>query len=121
MPVSANDYLAGYLMALGVMTALKRRSIEGGSWHVRTSLARIAQWIESLGTIDPAKAANVPHPPPAGVISRFSFDTDSPLGVIRSLRPALELSQTPPYWSRPPVPVGYHQPVWPAREVVTVS
>jgi len=25
------------------------------------------------------------------------------------------MSETPPHWARPSVPLGYHQPVWPER------
>ena len=39
-PVSAIDYLTGYLMAFGAMVALARRAREGGSWLVRASLAQ---------------------------------------------------------------------------------
>src|SRR5919106_1271217 len=38
-PVSAIDYLTGYLMAFGAMVALARRAREGGSWLGRISLA----------------------------------------------------------------------------------
>src|SRR5438477_11130070 len=38
-PVSAIDYLTGYLMAFGAMVALARRAREGGGWLVRISLA----------------------------------------------------------------------------------
>jgi hypothetical protein len=37
MPVSAIDYVSGYLMAFGAMVALARRAKQGGSW-VGTSL-----------------------------------------------------------------------------------
>src|SRR5579862_9542530 len=39
-PVSAIDYLTGYLMAFGALVALKRRATGGGSWLVRCSLDR---------------------------------------------------------------------------------
>jgi hypothetical protein len=39
----------------------------------------------------------------------------APDGRIRFLRPVLELSETPPYWSRPPVPLGHHAAEWPPR------
>ena len=35
------------------------------------------------------------------------------IGPIRHLRPVIRLSKTPPYWSRPPVPLGTHPPAWP--------
>lgn len=44
-----NDYIAGYLGAAGVIAALRRRAKEGGSYHVRVSLARAAMWYQSLG------------------------------------------------------------------------
>ena len=48
VPAAVNDYTTGYLGALGVMRALARRATEGGSWHVRVSLARTSMWIMSL-------------------------------------------------------------------------
>ena len=34
------------------------------------------------------------------------------------LGPTVQLSETKPYWARPSVPLGYNQPVWPARAAV---
>src|SRR5712672_1737544 len=44
-PVSAIDYLTGYLMAFGALVALARRTREGGSWLVRISLAQTGRWL----------------------------------------------------------------------------
>jgi hypothetical protein len=41
--------------------------------------------------------------------------SDTPAGRLRHLAPVLRLSETPPYWARPSVPLGYHAPVWPER------
>ena len=49
-PVSAIDYLTGYLMAFGSMVALARRVREGGSWLVRISLAQTGRWLLDRGT-----------------------------------------------------------------------
>src|SRR5262249_28124927 len=49
MPVSAIDYVSGYLMAYGALVALARRAREGGSWLVRVSLARTGKWIVDRG------------------------------------------------------------------------
>jgi len=40
-------------------------------------------------------------------------EMDAPDGRIRYLKPVLQLSQTPPHWTRPPVPLGAHPPAWP--------
>src|SRR5436853_2833762 len=50
-PVSAIDYLTGYLMAFGAMVALARRAREGGSWLVRISLAQTGRWLVGRGEV----------------------------------------------------------------------
>ena len=42
------------------MTALQRRAEEGGSWHVRVSLAGTGRWLQSMGLItDPVDLNSV--------------------------------------------------------------
>jgi crotonobetainyl-CoA:carnitine CoA-transferase CaiB-like acyl-CoA transferase len=112
LPVSAIDYISGYLMALGTMAALARRAEEGGSWLVRVSLARTGRWITGRGRVDAAALHDVPEELREDEVTRLTMDTDSPLGRIRHLRPAGVLSQTPARWTRPPVPLGYDRPAW---------
>jgi crotonobetainyl-CoA:carnitine CoA-transferase CaiB-like acyl-CoA transferase len=114
-PVSAIDYCTGYLMATGTMIALKRRAEEGGSWLVRISLAQVGKWIVGLGEIPAAALRDVPNEFTAAEIDSWSMETDTPSGRLRHLKPVVQLSETPPHWARPAVPLGYHQPVWPAR------
>jgi len=104
LPCSAIDYVSGYLMALGTLVALERRATEGGSWLVRVGLARTGKWIVDRGTADPAAAVE----PEAR-----TMETRSPAGLITHLAPVLQLSETPPFWARPPVPLGYHKAEWP--------
>lgn len=42
LPAQALDHSAGYLLAAGIVAALRRRATEGGSWVVETSLRRVA-------------------------------------------------------------------------------
>jgi hypothetical protein len=44
--------MTGYFAAAGMMAALLRRSIEGGSYHVKLSLTRSAMWVQELGFLD---------------------------------------------------------------------
>ncbi len=115
LPVSAIDYVSGYLMALGAMVALARRAREGGSWLVRVSLARTGKWIVDRGLIDEAAFKGVPNELPEEEIARLCTETDAPNGRIRHLKPVVGLSETPAYWTRPPVPLGFHPPAWPTR------
>jgi crotonobetainyl-CoA:carnitine CoA-transferase CaiB-like acyl-CoA transferase len=114
-PVSAIDYLTGYLMAFGAMVALARRVREGGSWLVRISLAQTGRWLVERGEVAPNMLEDVDKELYPAEIARWSIDSDAPVGRLRHLGPTVRLSETPPFWARPSVPLGYHEPVWPAR------
>ena len=58
-PVSAIDYLTGYLMAFGGIVALNKRIHEGGSWLVRISLAQVGRWLVSQGEIPETQLKDV--------------------------------------------------------------
>ena len=60
LPVSAIDYVSGYLMAFGAMVALARRAEEGGSWLVRVALARVGKWIVDRGTLPEERWRGLP-------------------------------------------------------------
>jgi crotonobetainyl-CoA:carnitine CoA-transferase CaiB-like acyl-CoA transferase len=104
LPCSAIDYVSGYLMAFGAMVALARRAKEGGSWRVRVGLAQVGKWIVDRGRVDPSGAVE----PAVG-----TMETNSPAGVITHLKSVVQMSETPPLWARPPVPLGYHRAGWP--------
>ena len=110
LPVSAIDYVSGYLMAFGVCVALSRRAREGGSWLVRVALARVGKWIVDRG---PAQGfQDLPDELADAELAPWMAEMDAPDGRIRYLKPALGLSATPPYFARPPVPLGYHPASW---------
>jgi crotonobetainyl-CoA:carnitine CoA-transferase CaiB-like acyl-CoA transferase len=113
-PVSAIDFLTGYLMAFGALAALARRTREGGSWLVRISLAQVGRWLVERGQVSEADLKNVEKEFTPAELERWSMTSNTPAGRLQHLAPALHLSETPPRWARPTVPLGYHQPVWPA-------
>ena len=112
-PVSAIDYLTGYLMAFGAMVALGRRAREGGSWLVRASLAQTGRWLVDRGQVPETELGGIPEDFTADEIERWSTTSWTPGGQLTHLAPALEFSETRPYWERPTVPLGYHDPAWP--------
>jgi crotonobetainyl-CoA:carnitine CoA-transferase CaiB-like acyl-CoA transferase len=114
-PVSAIDYLTGYLMAFGAMVALARRVREGGSWLVRISLAQTGRWLVERGQVPEADLKEVPKEFTPEELARWSMTSDTPAGRLHHLGPVVRLSETPPRWARPSVPLGYHEPVWLAR------
>jgi len=109
LPAQALDHGAGYLIALGAMAALHRRASEGGSWHVRVSLAQTGRWLRSLGQ-NPAGLA-CPDPQYEDV-QAFMETHDSTLGEVRTVRHAAQLSATPAGWSRPAVALGSDAASW---------
>jgi crotonobetainyl-CoA:carnitine CoA-transferase CaiB-like acyl-CoA transferase len=112
MPVSAIDYVSGYLMAYGTAVALERRAREGGSWLVRVALARVGRWIADHGTL---AASGVEADVPEAELAGYCAEMDSPIGRLRYLAPVIRLSRTPGHWSRPPVALGTHRAEWPER------
>jgi hypothetical protein len=113
LPVSAQDYIAGYLLAYATMVALARRAREGGSWFVRASLATAGRWIREHGLIDENDYAKAPKELAPGELQSLLAHHDSPVGRITHLAPVIQMSETPARWSRPAVPRGYNPPAWP--------
>jgi len=114
-PVSAIDYLTGYLMAFGAMVALARRAREGGSWLVRISLAQTGRWLVGRGQVLDALLKDIPKEFTPDELERWSITSDTPVGRLRHLGPVLRMSETAPRWARPSVPLGHNEPVWPKR------
>jgi crotonobetainyl-CoA:carnitine CoA-transferase CaiB-like acyl-CoA transferase len=109
LPAQVLDHATGYLMAFAAMSALARRAEGGGSWHVRASLAQTGYWLRQLGRID---GLTCPDPGFDDVSDRLE-DTSSGFGRLRAVRHAAVMTETPPHWVRPTVPLGTHAPAWP--------
>lgn len=109
VPALPCDYATGYLAALGTMIALRRRAVEGGSWRVRTSLARTATWFrDQPGRVDPAGAPGTSAASTADLRVRL----DGPFGVVAQLAPVARMSGTPPRWAGPGEPPGASPPAF---------
>ena len=109
LPVSAIDYVSGYLMAFGTALALERRAREGGSWLVRVALARVGRWIVERGR---TPFDGVPADVPEAELAQYCAEMDAPVGRLTYLKPAIQLSHTPGEWTQPPVPLGTHEARW---------
>lgn len=109
LPCQALDHAAGFLLAFGAMAALARRQEEGGSWHVRTSLAQVGEWLKSLGRLRDGFRA----PDPAFEdVQDLIEATPSGFGMLRAVRHAATLSRTPPMYACPAVPLGRAAAAW---------
>ncbi|MBN3814745.1 CoA transferase, partial [Paraburkholderia sp. Ac-20347] len=109
LPCQALDHATGYLAAFAAMTALARRAKEGGSWHVRVSLAQTGRWLQTMGTLDDGQHA--PEVSAADVADCME-EMDTPFGRVRAVAPAERLERTPAFYARPCVPIGTDAPRW---------
>lgn len=109
LPVQALDYIGGYLAALGAMAGLARRAEQGGSWHARVSLVRVAQWLANLGTVDAGQGvAELPE----DELQTLFMESNSAFGRLRHLKPALHLSETPCFYAKSAEPLGTSPAKW---------
>lgn len=113
LPAQMLDHATGYLMAFGAMMAKTRQAREGGSWHVRVSLAQTGRWLWNLGRLD--GGLNTPDITGEDVQAAFIESMPSGFGTLKAVRHAALLSTTPARWSRPAMPLGSHPPQWPQQ------
>ncbi len=108
LPVQALDHATGYIMTLGIIAALHARARLGGSWRVRASLARTALWLRSLG-----RSTEIgPRMPKRDEIDAWRQEAETPFGTLSFVGHSATMSETPPHWALPSVPLGYSPAAW---------
>ena len=108
LPLQILDYSAGFLLAFGIQAALYRQATQGGSWHVQVSLARVAQWLQSMGQRPVAAAPAAAAVPPEAYLE----DMDTGFGRLRAVRHSAVLQGLPSSWPHAGQPPGGDQPCW---------
>ena len=88
LPAQALDHATGYLLAAGVLAALRRRATEGGTWRVEAHLARTAHWLLQTDALD-APAAAIDDPSP------WLVESDTAYGRVAQSRPAFGVDHAP--------------------------
>jgi crotonobetainyl-CoA:carnitine CoA-transferase CaiB-like acyl-CoA transferase len=109
LPNQTLDHATGYLLAFGVMAALLRRSIEGGSWHVQVSLAQTGHWLQCQDRISDGFSFKDQTPVD---IEPYLEIQSSGFGDLTSVKHSGILSRSPAFWSLPAQPLGSHSPTW---------
>ncbi|HJZ77251.1 MAG TPA: CoA transferase [Vicinamibacterales bacterium] len=110
------DNVVGWLGTVGVLAALRRRAIEGGSYRVTVSLTRTLLWLYSLGILDKdyAKATAGSSEEHADVAPDL-FTAETPLGTYQGMTDQLVMSRTPGSFRTVLVPRGSSKPEWLTR------
>jgi crotonobetainyl-CoA:carnitine CoA-transferase CaiB-like acyl-CoA transferase len=107
------DNVVGWLGTIGVLEALRRRSIEGGSYRVVVSLTRTVLWLLSMGIFDKAYAQeNADTAEEHKYIAPDLFTAETPLGTYQGMTDQVILSRTPGRFQTVLVPRGSSKPEW---------
>jgi hypothetical protein len=110
LPAAACDYTTGYLGAYGILLALAKRAIHGGSYHVRVSLCRSGMFIYRQGKVAfPGLGLDLS---PAELDAIRIESRPNGAGTLRHLGPILGLSEARPYWVRPTPQLGGDAAEW---------
>jgi hypothetical protein len=107
------DNIVAWLGTIGVLTALRRRAAEGGSYRVTVSLTRTVLWLLSLGIFDKdyAKTAAGSSDEHANIAPDL-FTAETPLGTYQGMTDQGILSRTPDSFRTVLVPRGSSKPEW---------
>src|SRR3954471_12072474 len=107
------DNVVGWLGTTGILAALRRRAVEGGSYRVVVSLTRTVLWLLSLGIFDRAYAQAT-----AGTTDEHKyaepdlFSAETPCGFYQGMTDQVVLSRTPGAFRTVLVPRGSSKPEW---------
>ena len=110
------DNVVGWLGTVGILAALRRRAVEGGSYRVTVSLTRTVLWLRSLGIFDKDYAqAMAGSSDEHSYIAPDLFTAETPLGTYQGLTDQVVMSRTPGSFRTVLVPRGSSKPEWIAR------
>lgn len=111
-----NDYAMSWLSAMAVMATLQRRAIEGGSYRIQISLARLSIWLLQMGLFDKSYAREVGGTTGAhAYLPPELFHADTPCGTYQGVTDQVVMSASPGHYRTPLVPRGSSRPEWIAR------
>jgi crotonobetainyl-CoA:carnitine CoA-transferase CaiB-like acyl-CoA transferase len=107
------DNVVGWLATVGILAALRRRAIEGGSYRVVVSLTRTVLWLLSLGIFERDYAiATAGSSDVHSYVPPDLFTAETPLGTYQGLTDQVKMSRTPGAFRTVLVPRGSSKPEW---------
>jgi len=101
---------------MAVTATLKRRALEGGSYRIHISLARLSIWLLEMGIFDKTYAHQVGNSQgDHAYLSPEIFEADTPCGLYLGVTDQVKMSATPGFYKVPVVPRGSSRPEWQPR------
>lgn len=111
-----NDYITSWMASIGAIAALKRRAVEGGSYRVRISLARLSLWLLQMGVFDKSYAyATAGTKGEHEYLAPELFEAETPCGHYQGVTDQVSMSTTPGFFRTPLVPRGASRAEWLGR------
>src|SRR3984893_16844297 len=97
-----------WIASVAVAAALKRRAVEGGSYRIRISLARLSLWLLHMGIFDKAYATSVAgRPGEHEYRAPELFEAETVCGFYQGVSHAWILSDPACSARRKPAGMGY--------------
>jgi crotonobetainyl-CoA:carnitine CoA-transferase CaiB-like acyl-CoA transferase len=108
-----NDYAMSWISSVAVAAALQRRAVEGGSYRIRISLARLSIWLLKMGIFDKSYAASIAGTPgDHEYLAPEMFEANTPCGHYQGVTDQVQMSRTPGFYATPLVPRGSNKAEW---------
>ena len=112
LPCQLLDHGTGFLLALGVLSALSARHSSGGARRVEASLITTRNWLTSLGQAAPDQGQQLTEQDVAGYIET----RDSEFGPVTHLRHPGQITGIAARWDVGPSTPGQHSAAWLDRQ-----
>jgi crotonobetainyl-CoA:carnitine CoA-transferase CaiB-like acyl-CoA transferase len=107
------DNIVGWLGTIGILEALRRRAVEGGSYRVVVSLTRTVLWLLSMGIFDKTYAQlTADSTDEHTYVAPELFTAETPLGTYQGMTDQVVLPKTPGSFRTVLVPRGSSKPEW---------
>jgi len=107
------DNVVGRLATAGVLEALRRRAVDGGSYRVVVSLTRTVLWLLSMGIFDKTYAHEIAGSTDEHMyVAPDLFTAETSLGTYQGMTDQAVLPRTPGSFRTVLVPRGSSKPEW---------
>ncbi|KAH7198925.1 CoA-transferase family III domain-containing protein [Fusarium flagelliforme] len=111
-PCQALDHAGGYLLASGVMAALHRQSVQGGSYRVDVSLAGAMKYLRSMGQYPGKTGFEVGDYEKPSDVEDYLETRQSGFGEMRAVKHSVSVQGAEPSWDIMPKPLGSDKAQW---------
>ena len=113
LPCQALDHASAYFLATGIMAALYRQAMEGGSYQVEVSLAATMKYLRSLGQLEGKSGFECGDNETQKDVPEEFFETRaSDFGNLKAVKHTASIDGVDVGWEKMPKPLGSNDAAW---------